>query len=91
MGGGGDAPKESPEAIALRQDQLKQLADVDAQDNYKRKRILNASRGTRYFAGAPTTRSAPSNTAYSAPKAPPVSQGIFRSNLGSFIRSSGII
>lgn len=67
MGGGGGSPTESPATIALRNSQITQLASIDAQDNYARKKILNASRGTRFFTGSPLTRAAPSNTAYQAP------------------------
>lgn len=83
MGGGGDAPQETPEAIALRKSQVAQLADVDQQDNYKRKRILSASRGTRAFTGSAISRSAPSN---SVPKAATVTPAP-AFNAGNFSRN----
>lgn len=63
MGGGSDSPAPDPASVALRNSQIAQLAQVDDQDNYTRKKILNASRGTRFFTGAPITRAAPSNAA----------------------------
>lgn len=56
-------PKEAPEVKALRERQVQDLARLDEQENLKIKRMLNASRGSRMFAGSVLSRAAPSNTA----------------------------
>jgi hypothetical protein len=56
-------PKDPPEAQALRERQVIDLAKLDEQQNIKIKRMLNASRGSRMFHGSSLTRSGPSNTA----------------------------
>lgn len=55
--------KETPEAVALRERQVLDLAELDEQKNIKIKRMQNASRGSRVFAGSSLSRAAPGNTA----------------------------
>jgi hypothetical protein len=57
------APKESPEAAVLRARQITDLAKLDEQENIKIKRMLNASRGARVFAGSPSSRAAAGDSA----------------------------
>ncbi len=47
----------------MRERQVAQLAELDEQQNIKIKRMFNASRGSRSYAGNPSQRAAPANTA----------------------------
>lgn len=57
------APKPTAEQKALEKQQVEQLAQLNAQENERRKRLLAAQQGVRAFAGSALTRGAPSNTA----------------------------
>lgn len=57
------APKPTPEQLALEKLQAEQLANLDTQENERRKRLFRAVQGIRAFRGAPILRAAPSDTA----------------------------
>lgn len=56
-------PKPTAAQKALEAEQVQQTAQLNAQDNERRKRLLAAQQGIRVFAGSALTRPAPSNTA----------------------------
>lgn len=56
------APKPTPEQLALEKLQTEQLANLDTQENERRKRLFRAVQGIRAFRGAPVLRAAPSDT-----------------------------
>lgn len=56
------APKPTPEQLALEKLQTEQLANLDTQENERRKRLFRAVQGIRAFRGAPILRAAPSDT-----------------------------
>lgn len=60
------APKPTPEQLALEKLQTEQLANLDTQENERRKRLFRAVQGIRAFRGAPILRAAPSDTAGTA-------------------------
>lgn len=55
-------PKPTPEQLALEKLQTEQLANLDTQENERRKRLFRAVQGIRAFRGAPILRAAPSDT-----------------------------
>ena len=65
-----------PKPPGVTQDQLdleamqkEQVAKLDAAENERRKRLLNAAQGIRAYAGSPIFRAGPSDTAGAAPAA----------------------
>lgn len=56
-------PKPTAAQKALEAEQVQQTAQLNAQENERRKRLLAAQQGVRAFAGSALTRGAPSNTA----------------------------
>jgi hypothetical protein len=56
----------TPEQVALERLQAEQLANLDVEENKRRKRLLLAVQGPRAYAGSPLLRAAPSNTAGAA-------------------------
>lgn len=57
------APQPTADQLALEASQREMSAKLDAQENERRKRLLNAAQGIRAYTGSPLFRSAPSNTA----------------------------
>ena len=57
------APQTTPEQLALEKLQTEQLANLDTQENLRRKRLFRAVQGIRAFRGAPILRAPPSDTA----------------------------
>lgn len=57
------APGQTPEQAAYERLQTESLANLDAEENKRRKRLLLNVQGVRAYTGSPITRAAPSNTA----------------------------
>lgn len=66
-------PDPTPEQLAAEAMQREQSAQLDAQENQRRKRLLGAAQGVRAFRGSALFRTAPRNaSAGAAPAAAPI-------------------
>jgi len=63
MGGSPSTPQVTQDQLDLEAMQKTTSAKLDAQENDRRKRLLNAAEGVRAYGGSPLFRSRPSNTA----------------------------
>lgn len=66
MGGGGGSSKPTPAQVALENQQMQQSAQLDQQENVRRKRLLSAAQGLRVFRGSALSRAPAGNSAGSS-------------------------
>lgn len=74
---------------ALLEQQRLEQADLDSEENRRRKRLLSAATGMRAFAGSPMFRAAPANTAGRAAAAAASVGGAGAASAGGTYSSGG--
>lgn len=87
------APKPTAEQLALEKMQADTLANLNNEENRRRKRLLLAAEGARAYNGSPLVRRAPSDKPGAAPPAATPHRAVTPqgaiSSLADFIRHRG--
>lgn len=91
------APGPTAEQLAMEKMQADTLANLNNEENKRRKRMLSVGQGIRSFVGSPDMRAAPGNTAGKAAAGPAVAGrsvpgyggGARAYSMGSFVTAMG--